>query len=309
MTPRQQIASVVYGLHAAFADSATFASTSHHAATADTAVLVLETQILHTVTADTSGYALESRQAAFASESRHAMAADTALVSLGPVGRAAFADSAALALESRQAAFAAESRHAMSADTARVFLGAVARTAFADSAAFARDSRQAAFAVESRHAATADTVTGTPGIAYRSIHRMFVPTGASVSAISLSITTPLNGYVLVVASGTLVLDNRAGAGVLCHANIGEVPNAIPEMTMGLAIASVDSTDLRTDHYVSFHCQRVFAKPAGAHIFHLNVGMRSASGTASVNRPTMTALFIPRIYGMAIVEPAPARAGD
>jgi hypothetical protein len=299
MSPRQAIASVVYGLHALYADSAAFAA---HATTADTARITRITELGHVTSADSARFAKESGHAAraetagFATESGHAVRADTAGFA-HDARHAARADTAGFVTEARHAArsdtatFSSSSRRAAQADTAG-FAARVGRATAADTADFARTSARAA---------RADSVIVGPGIAYRSIHKASVPSGAPVTVMSLDITTPAAGYVLVVASGTIVLDNRPGIGVLCHANIADQPLTLPETTMGLAIASVDSSDTRVDHYVSFHCQRVYARPAGTHTFHLNASIRSASGSASVNRPTMTATFVPKIYGTSDVE--------
>jgi hypothetical protein len=219
MAPRHQIASVVYGMHATYAD---------------TAEVALEAEAEHAASADTAEYAEEAGSAATAE-------------------------------------FAEESAHAAEADTAE-------------------------FANEAEHAATADEVTGSAGLAWQAAHRADIGTGESVSVVSVEITTPVDGYVLVSASGTLVLDNRDKHGVLVHANIGETENGVPESEMGLSIASVDASAADTKHYVPFHSQRVYAKAAGSYTFHLNVSVRSSSGTAAANRPSITALFFPTSYG-------------
>ena len=117
---------------------------------------------------------------------------------------------------------------------------------------------------------------------------------APVTAMTVSITTPGEGLVLVVANGTLVLDNRTGRGVVCDANVGVLPNAVPESTAGLVTARVDSSDFRTNHYVSFQCRRAYPCAAGTHTYYLNAIVRSMTGSASLRRPTMTAVFLPKM---------------
>jgi hypothetical protein len=150
-------------------------------------------------------------------------------------------------------------------------------------------------AAESEHAKTAETVEGSPGIAHAAAHRTLVPAEEALSVVSVTITTPADGLVLVAGGGTLILDNRGGDGVLCHANIGEVEDAVPDTAMGLVIANIDSTDVRVRHYVPFHSQRVFEKPAGTHTFYLNVKNHSVRA-ATANRPSITASFFPINYG-------------
>jgi hypothetical protein len=157
------------------------------------------------------------------------------------------------------------------------------------------------------HAQTAETVTGVPGIAFRAVTRTVVGPTGTLSVVSVTITTPVDGLVLVAGGGTLVLDNGSGGGVVCHANIGEVENAAPDTAMGLIIATIDSTDLRVRRYVPFHTERVFETTAGTHTFYLNVANQSARPTAA-NRPAMTATFFPINYGepQALARPrAPA----
>jgi hypothetical protein len=166
-----------------------------------------------------------------------------------------------------------------------------------------------AYALRADHAATVDAVVGMPGIAFHAVHREVVDPGASVSVVSVTLTTPADGYVLVTASGTLVLDNTSGEGARSHANIGEVSDAIPETTMGLVIADVDVSANEALHYVPFHSQRVYEKPAGEHTFHLNVRNISGSGQVAANRPSLTALFFPTAYGDAEIETAPPAAPD
>jgi hypothetical protein len=186
-----------------------------------------------------------------------------------------------------------EAEHAATADTAE----------FAEEAEHAATADSAEFAEEAEHAATADQVEGMPGLAFQALHRVEVEPGASLSVVSVTIETPADGYVLVSAGGTLVLDNTGAGGARSHANVGEEEDGVPELTMGLVICDLTAQDVAKLHYVPFHSQRVYQKPAGEHTFHLNVRNNyDDQGTVAVNRPSITAVFVPNGYGTAEIQP-------
>lgn len=177
----------------------------------------------------------------------------------------------------------------------RQMIAAVAyalRAQSAESAGSAEEAERAQFAETSEFSETANSVVGMPGIAVEGVHRAVVAPGEAVSVVSITVTTPVEGFVYVTASGTLVLDNAAGGGALSHLNIGETADAVPDTTMGLVIAQIDRTATLARHYLPFVSQRVFAKTAGTYEFHLNVRNISGAGVVSANRPTITATFFP-----------------
>lgn len=271
LTPRQRIGAVVLALRASFAERAAWAEASARAARADTAVVTL-TEVAHVARAD---------RAARADSAGYAAAAD----------RAVRADSAGWAAAAAHADLAGRSGRAAIADHA----AAADRAARADTAEFARSAAGAA-------------AGPLPAVASESVHRVVVEGSAPVSVVSITVATDAPGYLLLSASGTLVLDNTSGKGAACHANIGEERNGVPETTAGLAVAQIDERDIEAHHYVPFHCQRVVAKPAGVHTFHLNVRNTVDEGSVAANRPTLTALFVPRALGGAEALGARAPAG-
>src|SRR5437867_772465 len=149
-------------------------------------------------------------------------------------------------------------------------------------------------ATESEHAATADEVEGAPGVAARSSgDSTSINAGEARSVASVSITIPVDGYILVSGGATLLLDNGIDYSAICHANIGEELDQDPEDTMGFVTARVA---IARDPSVPFHCQRVYEMEAGTYVFYLNVAVASAQGAAVVSRPSITALFVPNAYG-------------
>jgi hypothetical protein len=348
MTPRQPIASVVYALHAGSADmaignharsadTATYARRAGHAKTADMAIGD------HARSADTASYARTSGTAATAATAGRAQRADqaddadhadlaerarnsdrAALADLST--RAAKADTATYARHAGQSAKADSALHARTAThaaTADVALTSHAATA--DTAVHARTADRARvadvalsqqvvadtalYAYRGDRAREADSVVTAPGIAYRSLYRGPTYPGQVTSLVSATITTPGPGYILVLGTGSLALDNELGGGVRCYVNVAEDSSAT-QSTMGRIQLEVAAGADSVEHFFPFTCQRVYAKPAGRYTFYLNIRNFSTTGKVTNHRPTISAVYIPNAYGTTDpegIDPAAALA--
>jgi hypothetical protein len=243
-------------------------------------------------------YALVAGQVENASEggTAHADTADYAEF-------AAEAETAAHADTADFAEFAAEAETAAHADTADFaeFAAEAETAAHADTADYAEFAGEAGTA---ETAAVADSVPGLTGIAYEKASSVNVSVGAKTSIMSVDVVTEETGYVLVTVTGTFLLDNVNGAGVTCQANSSTSRNSTPSADMGFIETKIPATDLRLVHTVPFTSQRVFAKSSGTKTYYFNVYNAAGDRRITVDRPSMTAVFIAKAAG-TVLESLPA----
>lgn len=319
-------ADLAIGDHARSADTASYARTSGHAATAGAAARAeVADQADDADHADLAERARNSDRAALADLSTRATKADSA-TSARNAGQAAKADTATYARTTGQSARADSALHARTASHAATADRALStHAATSDTATHARTADRARFAdvalsqqvvadtaryaYQGDRSREADSVVTAPGIAYRSIYRGPTYPGEVTSLVSVTITTPAPGYVLVLGTGSLALDNELGGGVRCYVNVAEDSSAV-QSTMGRVHLEVPAGADSVEHYFPFVSQRVFAKPAGRYTFYLNIRNFSTTGKVTNHRPTLSALYLPNAYGTTDpegIDPAAALA--
>ena len=125
------------------------------------------------------------------------------------------------------------------------------------------------------------------------------------NALSVTITTPGPGYVLVSAHTTLV--------VLCNTYVGmqitETSNGPADGTH-VVLGGGAGPGLSSDGYIPASFQRTYFKNAGTYTFYLQG--RNANFTSCIPymyNPVLTALYVPTSYGSVISAPDGAAQGS
>ena len=140
-----------------------------------------------------------------------------------------------------------------------------------------------------------------PGIAQNSANFGTIgPAGDPnyANALSVTITTPGPGYIMVSAQATMV--------VLCYTWVGiqltETPHA-PQDGLHYVLAGGASPGLTNEGYIPASIQRTYFKAAGTYTFYLEG--RNANFSSCIPymfNPVLTALYVPTSYGSVVTAP-------
>lgn len=123
--------------------------------------------------------------------------------------------------------------------------------------------------------------------------------------VTVSITTPADGYIVVTASGQTGCYGTTGANYMIT-QIDETAGG-GENSFYSVWAGANGFVNNLSEYRPYYNQRVFQKSAGSWTFRLEA-MKSGSGTAYFWNPTLTAMFVPTSYGGVTTVATVAEAG-
>lgn len=153
------------------------------------------------------------------------------------------------------------------------------------------------------NAVDAATLLDEPGIAQSHANSNVVLGGAGNSTyadlLSVTITTPADGYLLVSASTTLVVTCATTVSI----QITEASNAA--LHNGHVVYAGGLSGGIAPGYVPAATHRTYFKPAGTYTFYL--GGRNLNFTACLPvaaNPTLTAVFLPTSYGSVVTAATP-----
>jgi hypothetical protein len=188
-----------------------------------------------------------------------------------------------------------------SVSSARIADGAVNTTKIADGAVTA--GKIADGAVTAAKIAdgvlSSSTITDEPGlVASRSNGSNFLTTTGSVQdVITVTITTPAAGYIVVDAMAQAGLRGTAGTACYVNAQIDEAQGGSIDLDNSYA-AGFDNLPNAGLMYIPFTLRRVYNKPAGTYTFRLEALKASGGGctSADVWNPRLSAVFMPTTYG-------------
>lgn len=157
------------------------------------------------------------------------------------------------------------------------------------------------------NAVDASSILDEPGIAQSHANSSVVLGGAGnatyANLLSVTITTPADGYLLVSASTSLVVS----CATLVSVQITEASNAA--LDNGHVVYAGGLSGGIAPGYIPMSTHRTYFKPAGTYTFYL--GGRNSNFTACLpvaSNPTLTAVFLPTSYG-SVVTSATSIAGE
>ncbi len=128
-------------------------------------------------------------------------------------------------------------------------------------------------------------------------------TTSMMDVVTTSITTPVDGYIIVRASATLKSSGTSGANQAVF-QVDELAGGIAEAPYYQTVGGGDHDSPGSSHYYSVSAERVFIKPAGSYEFRLEGMASSANGggaVAQIENPTITAMFVPTAYGDVVTS--------
>ncbi len=156
-----------------------------------------------------------------------------------------------------------------------------------------------------------DEIIGEPGLAEdRDIREIILDqnTISAVDVITTTITTPIDGYIMVNGGGIVSLDGELGFNQallqIDETSGGSMvrPYAV-QVGVSYGGASLKSLEDATQN-MSAQVQRVYFKPAGTHEFRLEAlaaAQNSAQAVTTIYDPYITAVFYPTAYGSVASE--------
>ncbi len=186
-------------------------------------------------------------------------------------------------------------------NTTKIADGAVNTTKLADGAVTAGKLADGAVTTAklADGALSSSKITDEPGLAAsRSNGSNFLTaTGSVQDVITVTITTPAAGYIVVDAMAQAGLRGTAGAACYVNAQIDEAQGGSIDLDNSYA-AGFDNLPNAGLMYIPFTLRRLYSKPAGTYTFRLEALKASGGGciNADVWNPRLSAVFMPTTYG-------------
>jgi len=143
----------------------------------------------------------------------------------------------------------------------------------------------------------ADHATDSPGIASRHLRAgsstVSFPASGAADLVSISITTPSNGYVLVIAGGQVNTNSAGYVATWLSSSAGSGLDGNDYGDLGVPSAS---------GFFQLERHRIYGVGAGTSTFYLAGQILSGAAGAYLWQPTITAIFIPTALGTIATSP-------
>ena len=110
----------------------------------------------------------------------------------------------------------------------------------------------------------------------------------------ITVTTPAAGSVIVYASGSIYLNVASASAQTIRTKVSQTSADTTETPGIQFVRSPSITATGAAHLFPFSIVKVFPASAGAHTYYLNMWHQSgsATGAASIDDTTLTAVFVP-----------------